>query len=57
MDCVALRAEDCKVQYRVHTLGGKWLPWVSGYDISDCKDGFAGVYGKPIDALQIRVDG
>ncbi|MBR4971920.1 MAG: CHAP domain-containing protein [Oscillospiraceae bacterium] len=56
MDCIALRADDCKIKYRVHILGSKWLPWVSGYDLSDCQQGFAGVYGRPIDAVQITVE-
>ena len=55
MDCVAIKAEECQIKYRVHTKGGKWLPWVSGYSILDSKNGFAGVYGKVIDAVQIEV--
>ncbi len=39
--------------YRVHIKGGKWLPWVSGYNIHDRNNGYAG-NGKVIDALQIK---
>jgi hypothetical protein len=53
MDCVAIKAEECQIKYRVHTKGGKWLPWVSGYDITNSKTGFAGIYGKTIDAVQV----
>lgn len=55
MDCVAMKAEGCKLKYRVHVLGGKWLPWVTGFDLTDLDHGFAGVYGKAIDAVQIDV--
>lgn len=39
--------------YRVHVKGGSWLPWVSGYDINDYNNGYAG-NDKEIDALQIK---
>lgn len=39
--------------YRVHVKGGNWLPWVSGYDINDYNNGYAG-NGKVIDAIQIK---
>lgn len=54
-DCIALQADGVKLKYRVHTKGGKWMPWVDGYDIKDFENGFAGDYGKPIDAVQIGV--
>lgn len=54
-DCIAVRPEGHQLRYRVHLLDGDWLPWVTGYDISDYNNGLAGVYGKPIDAVQIEV--
>lgn len=39
--------------YRVHIKGGGWLPFVSGYNINDIKNGYAG-NGKIIDAIQIK---
>lgn len=39
-------------RYRVHIKGGNWLPPVTGYNINDYKNGYAG-NGKEIDALQI----
>lgn len=39
--------------YRVHTTDGKWHSWVSGYNINDYQNGYAGV-GKIIDAIQIK---
>lgn len=47
-------AERVPVTYRVY-VGGRWLPWVT--DHGPGADGYAGLYGKPITALQIRPDG
>ena len=45
-----------KLEYRVHIKGkNKWLGWVTGYDINDAKNGYAGILGYEIDAVQIRV--
>lgn len=55
IDCIAMKAESSKLRYRVHILDGDWMPWVTGYSISDYQNGFAGVYGKQIDAVQIEV--
>ena len=41
-----------EVKYRVRTQG-RWLPWVSGYNINDFNNGYAGINGSPIDAIQI----
>lgn len=54
-DCVAMKATGCTLKYRVHVKGGGWLGWISKYDINDYDYGLAGVYGKPIDAIQITV--
>jgi len=41
-------------KYRVHIKGGNWLPWVTGYNIKDNINGYAGSSkGYEIDALQI----
>lgn len=55
-DCIAMKAEGHALRYRVHVMDGDWLPWVTGYDISDYEKGLAGVYGKPIDAVQIETE-
>lgn len=39
-------------KYRVHLLGGAYLPFISGYN--DRADGYAGIYGKFIDGVQIE---
>ena len=55
IDCISMKAEGCQLRYRVHIKGGKWLPWVTGCDITDYANGLAGVYGRTIDAVQIDV--
>jgi hypothetical protein len=42
---------DGSVQYRVHTINGKWLPGV--VDDSD----YAGILGKNIDGIQVKLIG
>ena len=41
------------VKYRVHTKEDGWLAWVTDY--GDGPNGFAGVYGHAIDAVQIEI--
>lgn len=41
------------VYYRVHTIGGEWLPEVK--NSSKLSSGYAGLYGHNIDCVQIRV--
>ena len=38
--------------YRVHIKGQGWLSWVNKVD--DTSTGYAGIYGKTIDAIQIK---
>ena len=49
---IAIKAAKGRVKYQVHVKGGSWLPWVTGYNISDSKNGYAGD-GKPIDAIRV----
>lgn len=49
---VALRVTDGSVKYRVHVKGGSWLPYVTGCDIDNDENGYAGDK-KPIDAVEI----
>ncbi len=49
---VAVKATAGRVRYRVHIKGGKWLPYVSGYNLSDSENGYAGS-GRAIDAIEI----
>lgn len=49
---VAIKVSYGSCKYRVHVKGGNWLPWVTGYNINDYNNGYAG-NGKEIDAIQI----
>ncbi|MBE6732585.1 MAG: M23 family metallopeptidase [Ruminococcaceae bacterium] len=49
---VAIKVTNGSLCYRVHIYKGGWLPFVSGYDIFDFKNGYAG-NGKAIDAIEI----
>lgn len=53
---IAIRADKGSVQYRVHILGGGWLPWVTGYNWNDHNNGYAGDR-KKIDGLQVIAKG
>ena len=41
----------------MHLLNGDWLPWVTGYNISDSENGYAGIKVKVIDAVQVEFSG
>lgn len=49
---VAIKVDKGSIKYRVHVKGGKWLGWVTQYNINDYINGYAG-NGKPIDAIQV----
>lgn len=57
ISAVAVKVSAGKLCYRVHLLNGDWLPWVDGYDIEDDINGYAGIKGKVIDAIQIEFSG
>lgn len=41
--------------YRVHLRRqNRWLPWVTGYNTNDHDNGYAGIIGQEIDAIQIK---
>ena len=50
--CLAVKVDKGSIKYRVHVKGGKWLGWITKYDINDYHYGYAG-NNKPIDAIQI----
>ena len=54
---VAVKVSEGNLRYRVHLLNGDWLPWVDGYDIEDDINGYAGIKGKVIDAIQVEFSG
>lgn len=49
---VAVKVTKGSVKYRVHVRGGGWLPYVTGCNINDGDNGYAGDR-KPIDAIEI----
>ena len=50
IDAVAIKGVK---RYKVHILGGSWLPEVTGYDTNDEENGYAGILGRTIDAVAI----
>ena len=58
----ALTAYSTKgvLKYRAHIIDGKnsrWLSWVSDSNKNDAKNGYAGIKGKAIDAIQMKLEG
>lgn len=46
---------DKPLKYRVHLRKqNRWLPWVTGYNQNDKNNGYAGILGQEIDAIQIK---
>ncbi len=55
IDGFMIKASNQKLKYRVHLRRGKkWLSWVTGYSTSDSNNGYAGILGQEIDAIQIK---
>lgn len=55
IDAVAAYTDTGKtLKYRVHLKKDKkWLPWVTGYDVNNSANGYAGIIGREIDAIQM----
>lgn len=49
---IAVKVNKGHVRYRVHILGGGWLPHVTGCDWNDSNNGYAG-NGRVIDAVEV----
>lgn len=49
---IAVKVDKGSIWYQVHVKGGNWLSKVTGYNINDEINGYAGI-GKTIDALRI----
>lgn len=43
-----------QINYRVHVLGGSWLPWVRGFNNAN-SNGYAGIPNRQIDMIQMYV--
>lgn len=57
IDAIRMKTNTGKtIHYRVHLRRqNKWLPYVTGYNTSDSDNGYAGILGQEIDAIQIYV--
>lgn len=49
---IAINVDKGSVRYRVHNKNGNWLPYVTGYDVNDFINGYAGD-GNIIDAIEV----
>lgn len=49
---VAVEVDKGDIWYQAHIKGGNWLPKVTGYDINDYHNGWAG-NNKPIDCIRV----
>jgi hypothetical protein len=49
---LAIRVNKGSIKYRVHIKGRGWLPYVTGYDINDFNNGFAGDGVNAIDCVE-----
>lgn len=49
---IAIKVDRGSIRYRVHVKDGNWLPYVTGYNINDSINGYAG-NGKIIDAVEV----
>jgi len=55
IDGFMIKSDTKGLTYRVHLRRkNKWLPWVTGYSTSDANNGYAGIIGQEIDAIQIK---
>ncbi len=54
VDGIRARLNKGNIVYRVHTVNGKYLPWVKNLDAS--QGGYAGIYGKNIDGVQMKLE-
>lgn len=55
IDGFMIKSDTKGLTYRVHLRRTKkWLPWVSNYNQNDSVNGYAGIIGQEIDAIQIK---
>lgn len=50
---IAIRVDKGSIRYRVHIKGGNWLPYVTGCNINDFNNGFAGDGVNVIDCVEV----
>ena len=49
---IAVKVSAGSIKYRVHIKNGQWLPFVTGYNVNDDNNGYAGDK-KEIDAIEV----
>lgn len=55
IDGFMIKSDSKQLKYRVHLRrSNRWLPWVTGYNTNDSNNGYAGIIGQEIDAIQIK---
>lgn len=54
IDGIRANLSKGNIIYRVHTVGGKYLPWVK--DLDKAQNGYAGIYGREIDGVQMYLE-
>ena len=55
IDGFMIKSDTKQLTYRVHLRrANKWLPWVTDYNQNDSNNGYAGILGQEIDAIQIK---
>lgn len=50
---IAIKADEGSVKYRVHVKGGSWYPYVTGYNINEANNGYAGDCKNDIDMVEV----
>lgn len=50
---IAIRVDKGSLWYRVHVTSGKWYNKITGYNINDINNGYAGDGSTPIDAITV----
>ncbi len=56
IDRIMVRASKGTARVRVRLLGDNdFLPWVTGYNKNDDENGYAGIKGRKIDAIQVEI--
>lgn len=58
IDSITMRTDTGKtIKYAVHLRkSNRWLPFVSGYNVNDGNNGYAGIIGQEIDGIKIYIE-
>lgn len=54
---LAAKASKGTLRYRVHTVNGKWLGWITDFNQNNWATGVAGIAGHNIDGIQAELVG